>query len=158
MSNLKDRVDKMFDYIAGEKVKGKLESLIASYNQSKDNPASLLDLKDEFNALSFSLGEILAKAKEIQSLCELEVQNGFNDLYESVRGEVNSATGRNYSGDDAKYKARQLNTPNYLTHIYAERGYGYVLNYHLTCKSYRDNCTQRIAILREELFSSRQQV
>jgi hypothetical protein len=155
---LQQRADNLFAYVTGDKVKGKLEEIIEDYGEQKGNPHALLDIKDEFNALSFHIGEILAKAKEIQSLAEMEYSQAFNSRYEEARCEVNEATGRSYSGEDAKYKGRQLAAPELLTQIFAERGYNYIFGYYQTCKSYRDNCIQRISLLKEEQFSSRQQV
>jgi hypothetical protein len=153
-----ERADNLFKYVTGEKVKGKLESLIKEYNENKQDPSKLLDIKDEFNSLSFHISEILAKAKEIQSMAELDVQNSFQEHYEALRCDVNEATGNRYSGEDAKYKARFLNSEAILTHIFAERGFGYIMGYYQTCKAYRDNILQRVSLLKEELFSSRQDV
>jgi hypothetical protein len=155
---LQQRADNLFSYVTGEKVKGKLEATIAEYNENKDNPHVLCDVKDAFNGLSFHIGEILAKAKEIQHLAEMDHQQAFNSEYERLRCEVNETTGNRYSVDDAKYKARMLIAPFLLTHIFSERGYNYVYGYYQTCKSYRDSCVQKISLLKEELFSSRQQV
>jgi hypothetical protein len=155
---LQQRADNLFAYVTGDKVKGELERLIADYNQNKENPHALSDVKDGLNQLSFHIGEILAKAKEIQHLAEMEHQQAFNTEYERMRCEVNETTGNRYSVDDAKYKARILIAPHLLTEIFAERGYNYIYGYYQTCKSYRDGAIQRISLLKEEQFSSRQQV
>jgi hypothetical protein len=152
-----ERAGNLFDYASGPKVKGKLESLIKQYSQDRENPTSLLNLKDEFNGLSFHLGEIVCKAKDILNTSSIEATNTFNRNYLKAR-EVISEDGKKTTVESAKYRARLETSESYLIESQADISYTMIREYKDVCRSYRDSIIQRIAVLRDDIFSSRQQV
>lgn len=155
---LSEKTDLLIKHIQGENVKGKLEVLIEQYNKGKEDIPALLNVKDEFNQLSFYLGSLFGKAKDIIGHADLQAQEAFNKEYLSQRSEVNEDTGRLKSVEDCKLSARLKTAESTIVNLQADVALTYIRSYMDTCKSYRDACQQRVPVLKEEIFSSRQQV
>jgi hypothetical protein len=151
------KADALVSYVRGPNVKGKIESLISKYEEVKHDLGGLLEVKDELNQLSFFLGELQGKAKDTMGRAEIEANNAFNKEYLKQRSEVGES-GRLKSVDDSKYNARLISSEALIVGLQADVAATDIRNYLFTCKSYRDSCVQRIPILKEEMFSSRQQV
>lgn len=155
---LQKKIELLLEHLKTDRVKKKYEDAIKYYNESKEDPNALLNVKDDLNSLMFYLAELISKAKALSS--EAEMRSGEHSAKEFIKykSTINEETGRIYSDDLARKNSALLSASHFLDEIQAQRALSEAYRIYNQCKSVRDNATQRISILKEEIYSSRQQL
>ncbi len=155
---LQKKIELLLEHLKTDRVKKKYEDAINYYNESKEDPNALLSVKDDLNSLMFYLAELISKAKALRSEAAAESEKHSADLFIHYKSEINETTGRLYSDDMARYMSRGMSIEHKLNEIFAQKAVDETYRIYNYCKDVRDNCTQAISILKEEIYSSRQQV
>ena len=151
--SLQDKIQMLLDHLKTSKVKGKYEECISNYEKGLDNPNDLLTAKDDLNSLMFYVAELVSKSKALRSEAAAESEKHSAELFIHYKSEINETTGRLYSDDMARYMSRGMSVEHKINEIFAQKAVDESYRIYNYCKDYRDNATQRISILKEEVFS-----
>ena len=153
---LQNKIELLLEPLKTDRVKREYEHAISYYNKGKEDPNALLNVKDQLNSLMFYLAELISKAKALRSEAAAESEKHSAELFIHYKSEINETTGRLYSDDMARYMSRGMSVEHKINEIFAQKAVDESYRIYNYCKDYRDNATQRISILKEEVFSSRQ--